>query len=56
MFAGKYITITRRVTRRDDGTLRPNFKPMRVGKDFNLERFALGVYNELCMALYGLVE
>ena len=29
---------------------------MRVGKDFNLERFALGVYNELCMALYGLVE
>ena len=52
VFAGKYITITRR----DDGTLRPNFKPMRVGKDFNLERFALGVYNELCMALYGLVE
>ena len=48
----KYITITRR----DDGTLRPNFKPMKVGADFNLERFALGVYNELCMALYGLVE
>ena len=52
VFAGKYITITRR----DDGTLRPNFKPMKVGADFNLERFALGVYNELCMALYGLVE
>ena len=29
---------------------------MRVGKDFSLKRFALGVYNELCMALYGLVE
>ena len=52
VFDGRYIT----VTRRDDGTLRPNFKPMKVGADFNLERFALGVYNELCMALYGLVE
>ena len=52
LFVGEYITITRR----DDGTLRPNFKPMKVGADFNLERFALGVYNELCMALYGLVE
>ena len=52
VFDGEYIT----VTRRDDGTLRPNFKPMRVGKDFSLKRFALGVYNELCMALYGLVE
>ena len=52
LFVGEYITITRR----DDGSLRPNFKPMKVGADFNLERFALGVYNELCMALYGLVE
>jgi len=25
-------------------------------KDFSVERFALGVYNELCMALGGLVE
>ena len=40
---------------RDDGSLRPNFKPMRVGKDFSVERYALAVYNELCMALYGLV-
>ena len=52
VFAGKYITITRR----DDGSLRLNFKELKVGADFNLERFALGVYNELCMALYGLVE
>ena len=52
VFAGKYITITRR----DDGTLRPNFKPMKVGADFNLERFALGVYNELCLAIGGLIE
>ena len=52
MFDGRYIT----VTRRDDGSLRLNFKELKVGADFNLERFALGVYNELCMALYGLVE
>ena len=52
VFDGRYIT----VTRRDDGSLRLNFKELKVGADFNLERFALGVYNELCMALYGLVE
>ena len=52
LFNGKYISITRQ----DDGTLRPNFKPMKVGEDFSVERYALGVYNELCMALEGLVE
>jgi len=52
VFNGKYITITRR----SDGTLRPNFKPMKMGDDFSLERYALGVYNELCIALGGLVE
>ena len=52
VFDGKYIT----VTRRDDGSLRLNFKELPKGTNFNLERFALGVYNELCMALYGLVE
>ena len=52
VFNGKFIT----VTRRGDGSLRLNFKELKVGADFNLERFALGVYNELCMALYGLVE
>lgn len=51
VFDGKFIT----VTRRDDGSLRPNFKPMKVGKDFSVYRYALGVYNELCMALEGLV-
>ena len=29
---------------------------MKMGDDFSLERYALGVYNELCMALGGLVE
>ena len=52
VFDGKYIT----VTRRDDGSLRLNFKELPKGANFNLERFALGVYNELCMALGGLVE
>ena len=52
VFDGRYIT----VTRRDDGSLRLNFKELKVGADFNLERYALGVYNELCLALGGLVE
>ncbi len=29
---------------------------MKDGEDFSVERYALGVYNELCMALEGLVE
>ena len=52
VFVGEYIT----VTRRDDGSLRPNFKPMRVGKDFSAYRYALGVFNELMWALEDLVE
>ena len=51
VFRGKYIT----VTRRDDGTYRPNFRPMKVGADFSLERYAAGVANELLWALEGLV-
>ena len=27
-----------------------------MGEGFNLERYALGVYNEICMALGGLIE
>ena len=52
VFNGKYIS----VTRQDDGTYRPNFKPLKMGVGFNVERYALGVYNELCIALGGLVE
>ena len=52
VFRGKYITITRR----DDGSLRPNFKPMKVGADFSVEKYAAGVANELLWALEGLVE
>ena len=52
VFVGEYITITRR----DDGSLRPNFKPMKVGADFSVEKYAAGVANELLWALEGLVE
>jgi hypothetical protein len=52
LYSGKYIT----VTRRDDGSLRLNFKELKKGAEFKVERFALGVYNELCIALGGLIE
>ena len=52
LFNGKFISITRQ----GDGSLRPNFKPMKTDKCFIVERYALGVYNEICMALGGLVE
>lgn len=52
VYNGRYIS----VTRQDNGNLRPNFKPIKMGDDFSLERYALGVYNELCIALGGLVE
>jgi hypothetical protein len=52
VFDGEFIT----VTRRGDGSLRLNFKELKMGAGFKVERFALGVYNELCMALEGLIE
>jgi len=52
VFMGKYIT----VTRRDDGTLRLNFRPLRIEPGFSVERFAVGVRNELICALEGLIE
>lgn len=52
LFVGEYITITRR----DDGSLRPNFKPMKIGADFSVEKYASGVANELLWALEGLIE
>ena len=47
VFSGKYITITRR----DDGSLRPNFKPIKNWANFNAEEYAVGVANELLWAL-----
>ena len=52
VFDGKFIT----VTRRDDGSLRLNFKELKVGADFSVEKYASGVANELLWALEGLVE
>ena len=52
VFVGEHIS----VTRRDDGTLRLNFRPLKTDGHFSVERYALAVYNEICMALYGLVE
>lgn len=51
VFNGKIIS----VTRRDDGSYRLNFKPLKTGDGFKVERYALGVYNEICMALEGLI-
>ena len=50
VFRGRYITITRR----DDGTLRPNFRPMPVG--MSIERYTFQVYLELHKGLTGLIE
>lgn len=50
VFEGRFITITRR----DDGSLRPNFKPMSQG--MSVDNYAFEVYRELREALKGLVE
>lgn len=50
VYNGRYISITRQ----DNGTLHPNFKPMPSG--MNVNRYAFEVYRELHVALEGLVE
>ena len=50
LYKGKYITITRR----PDGTLKPNFRPLPA--NMSVERYAVGVYIELHKALEGLIE
>ena len=52
VFNGEYIA----VTRRDDSSLRPNFKPIKTGKGFDVVCYAMDVSNELLWALDGLVE
>jgi len=53
IFEGEHIT----VTQRDNGTYGLNFRDVHIEKPgFKVERFALGVYNEICMALEGLIE
>ena len=50
VYKGKYITITRR----DNGTLRLNFRPLPA--NMSVERYTFGVYCELHKALEGLIE
>ena len=52
VFNGKFVTITRM----SDGTYHPNFKPVKIGANFNVKAYALCVYLELNRALKGLVE
>ena len=52
VYEGDFIT----VTRRDDGSYRPNFKPMKVDADFTVAKYAAGVANELLWALEGLIK
>lgn len=51
VFDGDYIT----VTHRDDGSYRLNFKELRTDGGFSVERYARGVFNEICAALEGLI-
>ena len=52
VYDGKYITITRR----DDGALRPNLKPIKNWANFNVADYAINVGNELLWGLSDLIE
>ncbi len=52
VFEGEFITITRR----SDGSLRPNFKNLTTGRGFSVESYAFGVACELREALSSLIE
>jgi hypothetical protein len=50
-----YVGETITVTRRDDGSYSPNFRPIHTGPEFNVAQYATDVANELLWALEGLV-
>ena len=52
VFDGKYIT----VTRWKDGSLQPNFKPIKEERGFRAFVYARGVANELLWAFESLLE
>ena len=52
VFEGEFITITRR----SDGSLRPNFKNLTTGRGFSVESYAFGVACKLREALSSLIE
>ncbi len=52
VFIGRFIT----VTRKKDGSLQPNFKPIKEGRGFRAFVYARGVANELLWAFESLLE
>lgn len=52
VFEGEFITLTRK----DDGTYRPNFRPIKKEAGWSVDGYANGVANEIRKALKGLVE
>lgn len=52
IYNGRYIT----ATRRDNGSIRLNFKELDACGEFSIKRYAEGVRREICQALEGLVE
>ena len=52
LFIGQHVTLTRR----PDGSLRLNFKNLKIENDFSIDTYCLEVANEIRMALKGVVE
>ena len=53
VFEGRFVTITRR----DDGSLRPNLKQMpKLGAKLSVDNYVFEVYRELRQGLKGLIE
>lgn len=52
LFIGQYVTLTCR----PNGSLRLNFKNLKIDTDFSVENYCLEVANEIRMALKGLIE
>lgn len=52
IYEGQHITCTKRL----NGTVRLNFKNLKVDAEFNVDGYALEVANEIREALKGLVE
>ena len=52
LFIGQYVTLTCR----PNGSLRLNFKNMKIDTDFSVETYCLEVANEIRMALKDLIE
>ena len=53
VFDGRFVTITRK----DDGSLRPNLKQMpKLGTNLSVDNYTFEVYRELRQGLKGLIE